>query len=506
VADSNDEFDFEYTLDDTGNGKRLIAYRGQRMRWVPEWSSWITYDDKTGIWEAGDAAAAQVDRWAVAVATHVMDEESERIPAMQFEAIAAFDRWQRNTRKDERIRAMVRRASSAPGMIVPASHLDGGVLGPDGHPVGASLLPVRNGTVNLRTGDLLDFDPEMYWTKRIEIDYDPEATAPTFLGHLEFTLPDDLVLPERERTFDGKELRDWLQIAAGYSLTGMTSEQVFFVCQGPGGTGKSVFLDAIRDATGDFGVVASSETVMVRAPGQHTEDLARLLGRRVVTASELESNRKMSSAIVKNVTGGEPIAARVMRGNTFNFVPSFKLWQGTNVWPSASAEDTGIWRRVVAIPWTRVIQDDEKDLSIEARISREREGILAWMVQGAVEWFKKAGPGAVRSGLRPVPLACREWADEWRLAVNPPERFVRDVFLPAPDPNHFTSNRQIEEVADIWYEEEGLKMPPKNRFGRILSTLGYPSVPSNEGRGRRGIMIDPEWVHKAVARGGGIHR
>jgi putative DNA primase/helicase len=100
------------------------------------------------------------------------------------------------------------------------------------------LLNCPNGTLDLRSGQLGDHDPKNLITKTIATAYDQNAACPIWLRCLHRIMGDDA------------EMVGFLQRAIGYSITGDTSEECFFVLHGMGANGKSTFLSLIRALLG----------------------------------------------------------------------------------------------------------------------------------------------------------------------------------------------------------------------------------------------------------------
>ena len=80
--------------------------------------------------------------------------------------------------------------------------------------------------------------------------------------------------------------------------------------------------------------------------------MAQLRGARLVFASETDEGHRLAEARIKDLTGGEDIAARFMRGEWFSFVPTFTPWLATNHKPVIRGTDAAIWDRVGLIPFT----------------------------------------------------------------------------------------------------------------------------------------------------------
>jgi putative DNA primase/helicase len=114
-----------------------------------------------------------------------------------------------------------------------------------------------------------------------------------------------------------------LQRCVGYSLTGQTSEHALFLLYGKGANGKSTFLESIRHILGDYAQTADFSSFMVSKNQTIRNDIAKLNGARLVTATESESGKRMSEAIVKQLTGGDTVSARFLYSEAFEFVPQF---------------------------------------------------------------------------------------------------------------------------------------------------------------------------------------
>ncbi|MEU3986124.1 phage/plasmid primase, P4 family [Streptomyces sp. NPDC026672] len=238
------------------------------------------------------------------------------------------------------------------------------------------LLTVANGTVNLKTGELHPHTPADMITKRLDVAYRPEAQAERWAQFLTEIFPHHPELPT------------YMQRLVGYGITGSTSEQCFAFLHGGGANGKSAFLDAVLYVF--RGITKSTEfsTFEQRtAVGQASPELASLRGARLVTASETEKYSRLAEALVKQLTGGDPVTARFLNQNPFTYVPSFLLLVAGNYKPAILSQDLGIWRRVKLVPFEATFRGSKADTSLPAKLRDEAEGILAWAVRGAQEWY-----------------------------------------------------------------------------------------------------------------------
>lgn len=176
----------------------------------------------------------------------------------------------------------------------------------------------------------------------------------------------------------------FLQRWCGYCLTGSTEEHAFAFIHGPGGNGKSVFLNAVAGIMGEYAATSAMETFAEARNDRHSTELAMLKGARLVTASETEQGRGWAEAKVKAITGGDPITARFMRQDNFTFRPQFKLMIAGNHAPSLRNVDEAMRRRLNILPF--VVKPAQPDPHLESKLCEEWPQILAWMIAGCLEW------------------------------------------------------------------------------------------------------------------------
>jgi putative DNA primase/helicase len=192
-----------------------------------------------------------------------------------------------------------------------------------------------------------------------------------------------------ETTGDDADLIRFLQQWCGYCLTGLIGEHALVFVYGPGGNGKSVFLNVITGIMGDYATTAPMDSFTAARGDRHSTDLAMLRGARLVTASETEDGRPWAEARIKQLTGGDKISARFMRQNFFQFKPQFKLMIVGNHKPVLHNVDDAARRRFNIVPF--MLKPERPDRDLEAALMTEAGGILQWMIEGCREWQKKGG-------------------------------------------------------------------------------------------------------------------
>jgi len=233
------------------------------------------------------------------------------------------------------------------------------------------VLGTPAGTVDLWTGKIRPAKPDAHITKLT-------AAAP---GNGEPVLWLRFL---REAVANDPEMIAYLQRWCGYCLTGSTKEHAFAVIHGPGGNGKSVFLNVVAGILGDYSASAAMETFTEARNDRHSTELAMLNGARLVTASETEQGRGFAEAKVKAITGGDPITARFMRQDNFTYLPQYKLMIASNHAPSLRNVDEAMRRRLNILPF--MVKPANPDRELESKLREEWPQILAWMIAGCLDW------------------------------------------------------------------------------------------------------------------------
>ena len=239
------------------------------------------------------------------------------------------------------------------------------------------LLNCPNGTLDLRTGNLRPHRPEDLLTMLAGADYIEDAKAPRWEAFICRILGGSV------------ELVRFVQKAAGYSLTGLTTEQVFFVPYGTGANGKSTFTGILTEAAGDYGKALPRGLLIAQKFEGHPTMLADLFRVRIAVSSEVKAGTEWDEERIKALTGGDKIKARRMREDFWDFSPTHKIWLNTNHQPATKDNSEGFWRRIRLIPFTVTIPREERDPNLMEKLREELPGILAWAVQGCLLWHRE---------------------------------------------------------------------------------------------------------------------
>ena len=191
-------------------------------------------------------------------------------------------------------------------------------------------------------------------------------------------------------------------------------------------------------------------------------DLARLVGTRLVTCSEINQS-KINEGVVNRITGGDPLTAKFLYGDEFQFVPVFKLFIAGNDRPNIEGSNFGTWRRIRMIPFE--VRFDEKNgriNNLEEKLLQELPGILNWAIEGCLLWQKE--------GLDP-PATVKQATNTYKKESNVFELFLDEACT--LDPNEDTVTSQLYARFVSWCKNEGHTRLGKKLFGERMKEKGF---------------------------------
>lgn len=378
---------------DMDNAARLVEDYGNRLRYV-EGLGWLLWDGRR--WEQSKDGPIELAKDVV------YDLRKEAADTQDFKRHEALSRHARRSAARERIYGMVDLAKTDPRVRRRVEDFDANPM----------LFNVANGTIDLTTGTLLDHEPEDHITRISPVTYDPEARSDVW---------DKFI---RSITCEDAELAEFLQRAAGYSLTGKTTEKGFLFCYGPqGDNGKSTFLEALLHVMGDYGQALRPETILAGQGGSIPNDVARLVGRRFVTTSEPEEGESFNLGLIKRLTGSDTVQARFLRQEFFEFKPVLKLWLAANDRPDVRDSGDAVWGRIKMVPFNAHYPKGhpDRDEDLPRKLREAAPAILAWMVEGCLRWYDQ--------GLN-EPAVMREAVKDYRSDQDPVYLFVQERCSP----------------------------------------------------------------------------
>lgn len=438
---------------DLGNAERLVNMFGTDIRYCFESNSWLIWDGIRWIFDKN----GEIERRAKLVVRSIYAEAARRETKDERQELS---KWALESESKRAIKAMVDLAKSESGMPISREQLDSNDW----------VINCLNGTINLRTGELMKHKREEFLTLLAPVLYDKNARSEVFDKFLKRILPDD-------------ELRQFVQVASGYSMSGDTSEEKLFFAYGPPASGKSTLFSAIKAVLGDYAVSTDFETFLERkSTGAPRNDIARLAGKRFVLGSEIDEGKKLAESLVKQITGNDTITARFLHNEFFEFKPKMKLWLAANFRPRVSANDEAMWRRILQAPFSVSIPKEERDPKIKQVLSDTKlagPAVLSWLVEGCLKWQK--------NGLI-VPKIVEDFTNEYKDEMDPLKEFFSDSCI--INPLAKVTNTNLWDEYETWCKENGEKYPlGRKKFTQRLEANGFAQERTSTARCWKGLGL-----------------
>ena len=181
-----------------------------------------------------------------------------------------------------------------------------------------------------------------------------------------------------------QELIDYVQQTVGLCAIGAVYQEALIIAYGDGSNGKSTFWNTIAGALGNYSGTISADALTVSCKRNVRPELAEVKGKRLLIAAELEEGQRLSTSIVKQLCSTDEISAEKKYRDPFKFRPTHTLVLYTNHLPKVGAMDTGIWRRLIVIPFHARIQG-KRDIKNYSKYLLEHAGpaIVQWIIEGA---------------------------------------------------------------------------------------------------------------------------
>lgn len=339
---------------DTGNAKHLVDAHGDRIRWCPERKEWALFTGKRWEWQGIDGG--QIQRLMIEV-VGTYDDDDDNVW-----------KWKKKSLDANRIAAAVKVARTDPRILAPAATFDAQPY----------ELNTPNGTVNLRTGELMPHDPTKLHTRMTALEYHPDADPTAVNKFFQETFEG----PNRDETIG------YLQRLVGHSLLGEVREHILpYLLGNRGRNGKSVFVHSTRRALGDYADSLTNGFFMKQTKIREDE-LAGLHGIRYGVCSEVNQEDVFDEARTKTYVGGDAIKARFLFGKYFTYRPTHHFWLMGNYRPAVKAGGPAFWARLKLIEFPNSRPEHLQDKNLENRLAND-PALLTWMIYGTLDYLER---------------------------------------------------------------------------------------------------------------------
>lgn len=325
------------------------------------------------------------------------------------------------------------------------------------------LLGVPGGVLDLTICKLIEADPTQHITKRAAVA--PADGEPVkWLKFLEIV------------TDGNRDITQYLQRFAGYCLTGATTEHALAFLYGTGANGKTTFVQTLLGILGDYAITAPIETFAETKGDRHSTEIARLRGARLVATEEVGTASRWNESRIKQLTGGNRIAAHFMRQDDFEFQPEFKLLIAGNHRPMMRSVDEAMKRRMHIVPFTITIPEEERVKGFVDTLKDEWPQIMSWMLQGCAAWKDY--------GLAP-PEIVRDATDQYLKNEDTLQAWLEDC---CERTGEFTGKALYASYA-TWCQEQGETVWSRRAWANAMIDKGFEAGKVSQQRGFRGVRL-----------------
>ena len=224
---------------------------------------------------------------------------------------------------------------------------------------------IRSGMLDFNTFELKPHDKNYLSRIQLPVNYDPNATCPTWERFLSEVLEDD------------SQLIALFQEFVGYLLVPDTSYQKALILCGEGANGKSTAIQVIEALLGRQNV-----TNVALADLSNSFHRVRLDGKLVNISTELDAKMLERSDYFKAIVSGDSISAEQKHKPAFDFRPGCRLIFGCNRLPRVRDHSHAFYRRLIITPFNRRFEGDEADLYLGQKLLEELDGVFLWALRG----------------------------------------------------------------------------------------------------------------------------
>lgn len=453
-TDSRDGTDSTRPLSELGNAMRLMDAHGGNVYYVHDAKAWMQWNCGSWNWDINGAAVRGL---AARLPQQIYNEGGLHLADALY-----FAKWSRTSQQEKTVLAAVSLLKDFDRVRLSLSSVDADLF-KVGFDNARQILDLRTGTARpARQGDLI--------TKSLSVDRLGVASkAIRWQQFLTQIFGDDI------------ELIDWLKRWCGYMLTGSTAEQIFIFCFGLGANGKSVLGDILRYILCDYARAIASETLTEskRAAGSATPDLAELVGARMAVCAETEDGAALAESLVKSLVSGDTMTARGLHRDPFQLTPQFKLMMLGNHKPIIKGNDHGMWRRVRLIPFKRTFKPEERDAELSDKLKAEAPHILAWMLEGCIDWQKR--------GLKDTPKTIEQATGTYQVEQDLIGSWLSECCDLSP--MNEASSTDIYANYKNWCLDNGLRPNSSIALGRRLSERGFHPIKIRGVRSWAGLTV-----------------
>lgn len=182
-----------------------------------------------------------------------------------------------------------------------------------------------------------------------------------------------------------EELKTYLLTLLAYLVSGDKKLQKFFILKGGGANGKSTFMNLASSLVGEEVTTSTSLSKL-----SERFALAPLVGKKLVIASENESNKPIPTEALKKLTGDDLIEVEEKYEGKYSCRLEVETLFAINNVIRFSENSHGLRRRLEVIPFDLRLEEEDMDSGFESKLREEIPNIMRKLVRIHYE-FSQSG-------------------------------------------------------------------------------------------------------------------
>ena len=319
----------------------------------------------------------------------------------------------------------------------------------------ARYIAFRNGVLDIVTGQMQSFSPDLVITNQIPWDYNPEAYS---------ELADDTL---NKLACGDQPIRALLEECIGYCFYRANDYKKSFMLTGKGNNGKSTFLDCVKAILGDRNISALD----LKELGDRFST-SMMFGKLANIGDDIGDDFLQGSQVAtfKKVVSGNRIKAERKGQDPFEFNPYVKLLFSANDIPRMKDKTGAVLNRLVIIPFnarfTKYLPSGEIDPDYNPKIRYElvEQSSVEYLIRVGVEGLKRIieNQGFSKSD------ATEQMAEEYDLMNNPIKGFF------AEQDEGYIFRETVQDIFtryQLYCNDCGIKPETKISFGKTVAEM-----------------------------------
>ena len=236
----------------------------------------------------------------------------------------------------------------------------------------ANYIAFKNGVYDIDTNELIDFDPSIIVTNKIDFEYNPIAyneTTDKTLNKLACNDP---------------AIRKLLEEVIGYCFYRRNELRKSFILIGDKANGKSTFLDMIKTLLGD----GNTSALDLKELGDRFKT-AELFGKLANIGDDIGDEFIANPAVFKKLVSGDRVNVERKGRDPFDFNNYSKLLFSANSIPRIKDKSGAVIDRLIIVPFDARFTKEDPDYDPYIKYKLRQESSMQYLIKIGLEGLKR---------------------------------------------------------------------------------------------------------------------